>query len=83
MLTMSFPVVVCLVGAISTFWVTIKLRSFKVGNKPPTSRSHLSLEERQRKIRIASWISFGMACVFVVGAILLEWLEHIGGRISN
>jgi hypothetical protein len=80
---MSFPVIVCLVGAVLSFWATAQLRNFKVRNKPPASRAHLSLQERQHKIQIASWISSGMTCLFVVGAILIAWLEHIGGRISN
>jgi hypothetical protein len=72
----NFSVVLCLLGAISSSWVTVKLRNFKVREQPPSSRAHLSVEERQRKIRVASWISFGMACVFVVGAILIAWLDR-------
>ncbi len=69
--TMKFPVILCVVGAAASFWANIWLRKFKVREKPPASRSHLSLKERQEKIRIGSWIAFGMGCVFVIGAVIL------------
>jgi hypothetical protein len=79
-MTVGFPVIVCLVGCISSFWVTVKLRNFKVSAKPPASRASLSVEERQQKIRIASWISFAMGCVMLVGAIVLA---RLAGGIFN
>jgi hypothetical protein len=33
------------------------------------------VEERQQKIRKASWIAFGMGCVYGAGALLLEILK--------
>ncbi len=73
---MSVPVVLCVLGAISWFWLSLWLRKFKVRSKPPASRAHLSLERRQQRIRMVSWIAFGGACFFVIGAILLAWLEQ-------
>jgi len=71
---MKFPVIVCAAGAVASFWATMWLRKFNVREKPPAYRSHLSLEERQKKIRIASWIAFGMGCVYVIGAVILALL---------
>jgi hypothetical protein len=65
------------------FWTTMTLRNFKVRSKPPASRSHLSLEERQQRIRVGSWIAFGLGCFLVFGAILIAWLAHIRGPIPN
>lgn len=74
------PIILCGLGAISWFGMTFWLRSYKVRDKPPASRAHLSLEERQRRIRTVSWIAFGTACVFAIGAILFAWLQHTAGR---
>jgi hypothetical protein len=76
---MRFPVILCVLGAISWFWMSLWLRS-KVRSLPPASRAHVSLEQRQQRIRIGSWIAFGGACMFVVGAILMAWLQHTAGR---
>lgn len=75
-----FPVILCVLSAISWFWLSLWLRSFKVRSKPPASRAHLSLEQRQQRIRMVSWIAFGGACFFVIGAILIAWLQHTAGR---
>jgi hypothetical protein len=77
---MGPPVILCVLGAISWFWMSLWLRSFKVRSKPPASRAHLSLEQRQQRIRMASWIAFGGACFLVIGAILLAWLQQTVGR---
>ena len=45
---MGLPVILCVLGAISWFWLGLWLRSFKVRSKPPLSRAHLSLEQRSR-----------------------------------
>ena len=82
-LTTATPIILCILGAISWFGMSVWLRSYKVRSKPSASRSHLSLEERQRKIQTASWIAFGGACLFVVGAILMAWLQHNAGRWRN
>jgi hypothetical protein len=75
-MVIKFPAVVSFVGAITWFVWTVKLRHFKVSEKPPASRAHLSLEERQRKVEIAGWITFAGGCVMLVGAIVLLWLEN-------
>jgi hypothetical protein len=77
---MRFPVILYVLGAISWFWLSLWLRNFKVRSKPPASRAHLSLHDRQQRIRVASWIAFGMACVFLVGSILIAWLQQTGAR---
>lgn len=74
------PIILCIFGAISWFGMSLWLRGFKVRSNPPAARSHLSLEERQQKIRTVSWIFFGGAFVFVVGAILITWLQHNSGH---
>jgi hypothetical protein len=78
--TTTTPIILCILGAISWFGMSVWLRSYKVRSKTPASRAHLSLEERQQKIQTASWIAFGGACLFVVGAILMAWLQHNAGR---
>lgn len=74
------PVILCVLGTISWFLMGLWLRSFKVRSKPPASRAHLSLEQRQQRIRMLSWIAFGGACFFVIGAIFLAWLQQNAGR---
>lgn len=49
----------CVIAAFSHFWLWAKLRKFKVRTTPPASRAHLSIEEKQQKIRVASWIALG------------------------
>lgn len=78
--TTTTPIILCILGAISWFGMGLWLRSFKVRSKPRASRAHLSLEQRQQRIRMGSWIAFGGACVFVIGAILLAWLQQNAGR---
>ena len=75
-MVVKFPVTVSFIGAVSWFWMTAKLRRFKVPEKPPASRAHLSQEERQRKVVIGSWIAFAVACVFLLGGFVLLWLEN-------
>jgi hypothetical protein len=77
---MRFPVILCVFGAISWFWLSLWLRSIKVRSRPRASLAHLSLEQRQQRVRMGSWIAFGGACMFVVGAILMAWLQHTAGR---
>ncbi|PYX75136.1 MAG: hypothetical protein DMG78_05050 [Acidobacteria bacterium] len=77
---MASPVILCVLGAISWFGMGLWLRSFRVRSKPPASRAHLSLEQRQQRIRMGSWIAFAGACFFVIGAILLAWLQQNAGR---
>jgi len=75
-MVVKFPVIVSFIGAVSWFWLTAKLRRFKVPEKPPVSRAHLSWEERQRKVVIGSWITLAGACVFLIGGFVLLWLEN-------
>ncbi len=75
-MVVKFPVIVCFIGAVSWFWMTAKLRRFKVSEKSPASRTHLSREERQRKIVVGSWIAFAGACFFLAGGFVLFWLEN-------
>jgi hypothetical protein len=70
----SFPVLVCIIGAIADFVVWAWLRSFKVRERRRGSVGRLSMEERQRKVTIASWIMFGSAWFFLAGAGVLWWL---------
>lgn len=77
---MGSPVILCALGAISWFGMSLWLRSLKVRSKPAASHAHLSLEQRQHRIRMASWIAFGGAWFFVIGAILLAWLQQNAGR---
>ena len=78
--TTTTPILLCVLGAISWLGMSLWLRSYKVQSKPPVYRAHLSLEERQQRIRIGSWIAFGLACVLAIGAILIAWLQHTAGR---
>ena len=76
-MNLSFPVIVCFVGAIVCFWTTFQLRRFNVRDLPPSSLAHLSREERQQKIRIASWICFAMGCLMLIGAITIGRLQFL------
>jgi hypothetical protein len=72
----SFPVVVCAIGSVSSFSCSYKLRHFKVSEKPPASHAKLSREQRQHKIQIASWIIFGNGCLMLAGGLLLNWMAR-------
>jgi hypothetical protein len=63
-------------GGIYSFHFASKLHRFKVPVNPPKSRADLSLEERRRKIQIATWLCIGGGLVMLVGAALLLWLEN-------
>jgi hypothetical protein len=73
-MVISFPVVVCLAGAVVDLALWVMLGNFKVREKPPASRAGLSIEERQRKITIGRWIVFASGWVLLGGAFLLAWL---------
>jgi hypothetical protein len=73
---MGSPAILCVLGAISWLVMGLWARSLKVG--PPTSRAHLSVEQRQKRIRLASWILLGGAFFFVIAAILFAWLQQTG-----
>jgi hypothetical protein len=57
-MSITVPVVLTLVSAIASFQLFAKLRHFKVREKPPASRAHLSVEERQRRLTIGD--GFGL-----------------------
>jgi len=73
---MSFPVKVCLMGAGASFYLTVRLWNLKLRERPPASRAHLSLEQRQHKVRIGTWIVFAMGWMYLAGAILLSTFSH-------
>lgn len=75
-MTLAFPVVVCLVGAAADFAVWQKLRHFRVREKAPTGRDGFSLEERQKRVTIATSIVFSSGWFLLGGAILLLWLGN-------
>jgi hypothetical protein len=77
---MGSPSILCVLGAISWFVMGLWTRSLKVGSKPPASRAHLSVEQRQKRIRMASWILLGGAFFFAIAAILFAWLQQTGAR---
>jgi len=66
-MTAGFPALVCFAGSIVSFAFAIRMRRFRVPETPPASRAHLSSEERQKKIKMASWLSFAMG-LFMLGA---------------
>jgi hypothetical protein len=70
----TFPAAVSLVGAIGSFSLAAKLRHFKLREKPPASRAHLSMDERQRTFRIGRWILFANGWLMLAGALILAWL---------
>jgi hypothetical protein len=69
----KFPIIVSVIGAIISFAFAVKLRHFRVPERPPASRAGLSVEERQQKIRIASWFSFSCGCLMLALAAYLVW----------
>jgi hypothetical protein len=72
----GFSVIICLIGSVQCFLVAARFRRFKVTEKAPASRAHLSVEQRQKKIRIASKLSLACGCLMLAGAIYLTWLSH-------
>jgi hypothetical protein len=75
-LVIKLPVIASPLGSVAFFVQALELRSFKVSEKPPASRAHLSREERQRKIVTARWISFGGGWFMLVAAFVLAWLGN-------
>jgi hypothetical protein len=72
----TFPIVVCLIGAAADFALWVKLRHFRVAEKPPGSRAGLSLEERQQKITMGRRVLFASGCLMLGGAAFLAWLAN-------
>jgi hypothetical protein len=68
--------VVMLLGGVYSFYVAARLRKFKVSDSPPAARAHLSIEERQRKMRTASMLAVLTGLGLIVGAGLFAWMER-------
>ncbi|WP_263366993.1 hypothetical protein [Edaphobacter bradus] len=73
-MAITFPVEVCLIGAVGSFYLGLRLRKFRVPDIPPKSRAHLSREERQHKIKVAERIAYANAVLMLAGAALISWL---------
>jgi hypothetical protein len=69
----NFLIAISVVGAVAFFTFTVRLRHLRVSEKPPASRAGLSIEQRQQKIRMASWISFSCGCLMLALAAYLVW----------
>ena len=72
----QLPAMICFLGGSYFLYFATKLRKFKVPARPPASRAHLSLEERQTKILIASRICVACGILMLAAAVLLFWLEN-------
>jgi hypothetical protein len=68
--------VVMALGGVYSLYVAWRLGKFKVSDRPPASRAHLSLEERQRKMRTASMLAVLTGLGLIAGAGLFAWLER-------
>jgi hypothetical protein len=68
-----FPVIILVIGAISFFSFTVRLRRFRVSEKSPASSVGLSIEQRQKRMRIASWVSFCCGCLMLASAAYFAW----------
>jgi hypothetical protein len=82
-MTTTFPAVVFLIGAIAFFNFAVKLRHFKVREKPPASRAHVSLEERQRRVQIERWIWFCRGLVQVGRSVPFDGLRIQAERLPT
>jgi len=76
-MNIQWPVVVLLLGGLYTLYFSRRLRKFNLSDRPPASRAHLSLEERQRKMRMASNICAVTGVGMIAGEIFLVWFEHL------
>lgn len=72
---MGLIVVICLVAAVASFSLAASLRKFKLRDKPPSSRAHLSLEQRQHRFRIGTRIIYVMGWMYLAAAALFWLLE--------
>src|ERR1035437_1023349 len=61
----------CLFGAFAFFNLAFILRRFELRKTPPPTFAHLSSEQRQKRKRIAVWISIANGCVCLCGALFL------------
>jgi hypothetical protein len=75
-MVITLPVALCLIAAIGSFSFAFRMRLFKVSEKPPASSAGLSMEQRQRRIRVANWMFFGLGWFWVFAALFLAWLHN-------
>jgi hypothetical protein len=69
------PAMICFLGGGYFFYFAMKLRKFKAPSRSPAASTRLSVEERQKKILIASRICVACGILMLAGAVLLFWLE--------
>jgi hypothetical protein len=72
----QWPAVVSLLGGIYSLYFASKLRKFKLSEHPPKAQAHMSIEERQRRVRIGAWLCVAGGFVMIAGAGLIVWLEN-------
>ena len=72
----NFPTIISAIGAIGCFSFALRMRHFKISEKPPASRAGLTRAERQRRIRMVSWMSFGLGCFWLAAGLFFLWLGH-------
>jgi hypothetical protein len=75
-MSINFQVVVCSFGAVTAFFFAYKLRTLKLALNPPKSRAGLTYEQRQKKVRVASWLSVAAGGLMLRGAILFAVLGN-------
>jgi multisubunit Na+/H+ antiporter MnhB subunit len=68
---LTLPVLLSLVGAVGAFSFSFRLRRLKVS----TPLRGLSVEQRRRKLRIASWMFIGLSFFWLAAAFYFAWLE--------
>lgn len=71
----GLPALACFAMAVGFFAFSIRLRRLRLSAKPPLSRAGFSLQERQKKIRLAAWLCMGLGVFSLIGAICLELLN--------
>ncbi len=74
----QFPFIVCLLGGLYSLYFALKLRKFKVPDQPPKSRAHLSKEEREKKMQLASWLCLFIGLLMIATAAYFYW-SNISG----
>jgi len=72
----QLPAMICFLGGTYFLYFATKLGKFKVPSRAPESRAHISVEERQTKIMIASRICVACGILMLAAAVLLFWLEN-------
>jgi hypothetical protein len=75
-MTIPWISVVMLLGGIYSLYFASRLREVKVQDRPPASRAHLSIEERQKKMRTASVVAFLMGLGLIAFAFIFAWMER-------